>query len=291
MSAMGMFSNSMSLAKTSLGVLKQDKELVAIPIASAVSCAVVAVVFGGAAFLTLDHIANPLPDQAEYSAGPLTWAVGIVGLFVIGLVAQFFGAVLVAGANERLEGGSPTLGSAFSKAASRGGSILGWSVINSTVGVVLSAIRENAGFLGAIITGLIGAAWNVITWLAIPIIIVEGIGPIAAIKRSAHLLKQTWGENLIAQGGLGIIGLLAMLPGIIVFGLVSVALPFLGIPLLFIYLAIVGAILAALGSIFRTALYRYAVGLPNGSGFDELQLAGAFKVKGSKGGKGGTTFN
>jgi len=288
---MGMFSNSMSLAKTSLGVLKQDKELVAIPIASAVSCAVVALVFGGAAFLTLDHVANPLPDQAEYSAAPLTWVVGIVGIFVIGLVAQFFGAVLVAGANERLEGGNPTLGSAFAKATSRGGSILGWSVINSTVGVVLSAIRENAGFLGAIITSLVGAAWNVITWLAIPIIIVEGIGPIAAIKRSAMLLKQTWGENLIAQGGLGIIGLLAMLPGIVVFGLISMALPFLGIPLLFIYLAIVGAILAALGSIFRTALYRYAVGLPNGEIFDEQQLVGAFKVKGSKGGKSGTTFN
>ena len=105
------------------------------------------------------------------------------------------------------------------------------------------------------------------------------------------LLKQTWGENLIAQGGLGVIGLLAMLPGIVVFGLISMALPFLGIPLLFIYLAIVGAILAALGSIFRTALYRYAVGLPNGEIFDEQQLVGAFKVKGSKGGKSGTTFN
>jgi hypothetical protein len=291
MSAMGMFSNSVSLAKTSLGVLKQDKELVAIPVASAVSCAVVAAVFGGVAFLSLEHVVNPAPGQNEYNASPLTWAVGIVGLFVIGLVAQFFGAVLVAGANERLEGGSPTLGSAFSKARSRAGSILGWSVINSTVGVVLSAIRENAGFLGVIITSLIGAAWNVITWLAIPIIIVEGIGPIAAIKRSTMLLKQTWGENLIAQSGLGIIGLLAMLPGIVVFGLMSAALPFVGIPLLLVYLAIVGAILAALGSIFRTALYRYAVGLPNGGAFDDQQLVGAFKVKGSKGGKGGSRFN
>jgi MFS family permease len=283
---MGMFSNSVSLAKTSWGVLRQDKELAAIPIASAVTCGVIAAIFGGAAFLSLEHVTNPLPGQNEYNASPLTWAVGIVGLFVIGIVAQFFAAVLVAGANERLEGGNPSLGSAFHKASSRGGSVVGWAVINSTVGIILSAIRERAGFLGVIVTSFIGAAWNVITWLAIPIIIVEGIGPIAAIKRSAQLLKQTWGENLIAQGGLGIIGLLAMLPGVIVFGLVSAVLPLLGIPLLLIYIAIVGSVLAALGSIFRTALYRFAVGLPNGDVFDEQQLARAFKVKGDK--TGGT---
>ena len=51
---------------------------------------------------------------------------------VIGIVAQFFGAVLVAGANERLEGGNPTIASAFAKASSRFGSILGWAVINAT---------------------------------------------------------------------------------------------------------------------------------------------------------------
>src|SRR4051812_14368098 len=109
---MSKISNSMDLAKASLGVLKQDKELAAIPLASAASCGVLAVLFGGGAYLTVEHVVNPAPGQNEYSASPLTWAVGIVGLFVIGLVAQFFAAVLVAGANQRLEGGSPTLGSA-----------------------------------------------------------------------------------------------------------------------------------------------------------------------------------
>jgi len=278
---MGKISNSMDLAKASLGVLKQDKELAAIPIASAVSCGIIAVLFGGGAYFTLEHVVNPAPGQNEYNASPLTYAVGIVGLFVIGMVAQFFAAVLVAGANERLEGGNPTLGSAFAKASSRGGSIIGWSAMNSTVGLILSFIRERAGFLGAIITSLIGAAWNIITWLAVPIIIVEGVGPIAAVKRSAQLLRQTWGENLLAQAGLGIVGLLVILPGVLVFGVVSVVIPLVGIPLLVLYIGIVASILTALGAIYRTALYRFAVGLPIGETFPEQALAGAFRAKGS----------
>src|SRR3954469_1078427 len=138
---MGKLSNSMALAKSRLTALQQDKELAAIPIVSTICCTVVAILFGGAAFFTLEHVVNPAPGQNAYSATPVTWAVGIVALFVVGVIAQFFAAVLIAGANERLEGGGPTLGSAFAKASSRGGSILGWSVINSTVGLILSFIR------------------------------------------------------------------------------------------------------------------------------------------------------
>ena len=189
------------------------------------------------------------------------------------MIAQFFAAVLIAGANERLEGGSPTLGSAFRKASTRSTSIFGWAIINSTVGLILQAIRERAGFLGVIVTSLIGAAWNVITWLAVPIIIVEGVGPIVAIKRSALLLKQTWGENLIAQIGFGLIGFLVTLPGWLILGGLSFLLPIVFIPLLIVYLAVVGSVLAALSAIYRTALYRFAVGLPTGDTFDQQALA------------------
>jgi hypothetical protein len=224
-------------------------------------------------------VVNPAPGQNEYSATPLTWSIGVIGLFALGMVAQFFAAVLIAGANERLDGGNPTLGSAFSKASSRTGSILGWSIVNSTVGMILSAIREKAGFLGVAVTSLIGAAWNVITWLAVPVIIVEGVGPITAIKRSVQLLKQTWGENLIAQIGLGAIGLVLMLPAMVLFGLLFFAIPVVAIALFILYIAVVGSVMAALSAIYRTALYRFAVGLPNGDAFSDDVLARAFRTK------------
>jgi hypothetical protein len=277
---MGRISNSIDLAKASLAVLRSDKELAAIPLVSTAVCGVAAVVVGGGAFLSMQHVVNPAPGQNAYNATPLTWAVGIVGLFLIGMIAQFFAAVLIAGANERLEGGNPTIGSAISKASTRTGSILGWSIVNSTVGMILNAIREKAGFLGVAVTSLIGAAWNVITWLALPIIIVEGVGPITAIKRSVLLLKQTWGENLIAQIGFGAIGSLLLIPGVLVFGALIFVIPWVAIPLLFLYIAVVGSVMGALSAIYRTALYRFAVGLPNGEAFSEDVLAGAFRTKG-----------
>jgi hypothetical protein len=279
---MGKLSNSIGLAKESFSVLKKDKELAAIPVVSAITCGVVALLVGGGMLLTVDKIADPVAGQDDFAATPATWIVGIVGLFILGMIAQFFAATLVAGANERLEGGSPTLGSAISKASTRVAPVLGWAALNSTVGVVLNAIRDKAGFIGDIVVGMIGAAWGVVTWLVLPIIIVEGIGPIAAVKRSAVLLKSTWGENLFAQMGLGLVGFLVMLPGILVFGAVSFAIPLAGIPLLIIWIAVIGSIMSALGAIYRTALYRFAVGLPNGAAFSNEELVGAFAVKKSR---------
>ena len=276
---MGKFANSKALAGASFGVLKSEKKLAAIPAVSALTCGVIAVAVGGGVVLTADFIANPAPGQDDFSLTPASWVIGIVGLFIIGLVSQMFAATLIAAANERLNGGSFTMGQAFSKATTRTPSILGWSAINSTVGLVLQAIRDKAGFLGDLAAGLIGAAWNVVTWLVLPIIIIEGIGPIAAIKKSANLLKSTWGENLFAQAGIGLIGFLLMLPGILIFGALSFVLPIVGIPLLFIWVVVISCLMSALGAIYRTALYRFAVGLPNGDVFTQEELSGAFKPK------------
>ena len=38
-----------------------------------------------------------------------------------------------------------------------------------------------------------------------PVLVTRDIGPVDAVKESALLLKQTWGENLVGQGGVGLI--------------------------------------------------------------------------------------
>jgi hypothetical protein len=287
---MSKLSNSVDLAKTSLAVLNKDKVLAAFPLVSAVTCGVIVLVFGAGAYATLDTVADPSAgtNATTAQATPATYAIGIVGLLLAGLVSQFFTGALVAGANERLEGGDPTFGSAVAKAGSRFGSLAGWAAINASVGMVLQAIRERAGFLGPVVAWLGGAAWTVVTWLTVPAIIIEGLGPIAAIKRSAHLLKATWGENVIAQLGLGALGMVLLLPGFLVFGLLWLVSPAITIVGIFFWSVVVGVLMAALGAIYRTALYRYAAGLPAGGGFSDEMLAAAFAPK--RAGRG-TRFN
>ncbi len=260
-------------------MLRTDKQLALIPVVSAAVSTVVAVLFGGAAYLTLDTVTDPQPGQDAGGATPVTYGVGIIGLVVLGLVAQYFVAVLIAAANERLEGGTPTFARAMATANAHLGAIFGWAAINVTVGLILQAIADRAGPLGAFAVRLVGAAWNVVTWLALPAIVIGGTGPIEGIKSSVHLLKSTWGENLIAQVGLGLVGFLVMLPGLVVFGGLSLVLPVVGLPLLLVYVAIVGVIISALTAIYRAALYRYAVGLPNTGAFTEAELAGAFRSR------------
>ncbi len=280
---MSKFSNSVELAKSSLAVLNKDKVLATIPLISSVICGLVFLIFGAGALASTGRAKDTATGSTVFTMTPATWAIGIVGLLVVGFIAQFFTAVLVAGANERLEGGRPTIGSAFGKAGSRAGSLLGWAVVNATVGMILQAIRDRLGPLGFAVSWLAGAAWTVVTWLAIPIIVIEGIGPIEAIKRSAHLLKQTWGENVIAQVGLGAVGVVAMLPGLVLGGLLWLVSPVVAIAVFVLWSVVVGTIMSALGAIYRTALYRFAVGLPAGEGFSQDTLENAFRPKSGTG--------
>ena len=136
----------------------------------------------------------------------------------VAFVQTYFLAALCAGANERLQGRDTTLGSASRVAQSRLHRILPWAILSATVSSSSRPSRSASASSASIIAGLIGAAWNVVTFLTVPIIVFEDVGPITALKRSGHLLKQTWGENLMAQIGLGLIGLIAFLPGVLVIG-------------------------------------------------------------------------
>jgi hypothetical protein len=137
-----------------------------------------------------------------------------------------------------------------------------------------------------IVANVVGMAWQIVTWLAVPVIIVEGTGPIASLKTAAGLFKKTWGENLIAQAGFGLLGIIAMLPGILVAGALIAIGPaanvVLGIAIGVVWIAAVAIVLSALNGIFRTALYLYASTGTVPPAFPKEAVEGAFGPK-SKG--------
>ena len=86
----------------------------------------------------------------------------------------------------RLTGGDPTIGSALRGAASRAGKILPWVIVSATVSLILRAIEERAGAIGQIVAGIAGMAWSVVTFLVLPIIVIEGYSVGDAIKGSGN---------------------------------------------------------------------------------------------------------
>src|SRR5690606_12092796 len=119
-------------------------------------------------------------------------------------VIFFFNTALVGAAMIRLEGGDPTVSDGLRIARERMGAILGYAAIAATVGLVLRALEERAGFLGRIVIGLIGLAWTLATFLVVPVLVSQNVGPVEALKESVRLLKRSWGENLAGNVGIGL---------------------------------------------------------------------------------------
>ena len=197
---MSAFARSWNLIKAAWGVLSDDKELIVFPIISAIGAILVTIAFA-------------VPEFLLYSAGG-NEALGYVLLFLFYLVQYtviiFANSALVGAAMIRLRGGNPTLGDGFRLASSRFGAILGYALISATVGIILQALSKR-GTLANIVRSLVGMAWNLATYLVVPVLVVENIGPIEAIKRSANLLRRTWGEQIVGGAGMGLVFFLLIL--------------------------------------------------------------------------------
>lgn len=271
---MSRFSNSLALARSSWQVLKADKELILLPIISGIASVIVAITFIVPVFV------------AGAGDGTMTGTSLLALLpmyFVLAYITIFFNAALVSAANERLEGGDPTIGSAIRGAARRAGKIVPWALLSATVSIILRAIEERVGLIGRIIIAAVGVAWSVLTFLVLPIIVIEGSGARAALKKSGSLLRNTWGENLAAQVGMGLLGFLLILPGgVVIFLGISAggAIGAVGFLIGVIWIIVAAAAVAALSAIYQTALYHFAVAgsVPSGY-FDSDAMQMAFRTK------------
>jgi len=144
----------------------------------------------------------------------------------------------------------------------------------------MSIIERQGGQLGRIARGLFDMAWGVITFLIVPVVMFDDLGPIAGLKRSGQLLRTSWGENLTAQVGFGLLTVVMAIPGIILIALGSStgiwALMVIGV-LAIMFAAVVAA---ALNGIFQTALYLYVTTGETPTGFGEQQLSSSFNPQG-----------
>ena len=276
------FARSWTLVKASASVLKQDKELMLFPVISVIASLLVVASFVLPLFGLLDLKAL---EQGEREP---VWLYGWVFLFYLAqyFVIFYFNTALVGAAMIRLRGGDPTVSDGLQIAWSKVGTILGYALIAATVGLALRAIEERAGVIGKWVAGLLGAAWTVLTFLTVPVLVSRDVGPLEAVKESALLLKKTWGENVIGQGGVGLVfGLLQFLVIVLT---VAVLIALVATKSLFLIVSVIALgglamlmlalVQAALSGIYSAALYRHAMG-EDSAGIDPGMLASAFAAK------------
>ncbi len=273
---MGSIGQGIGLLKASWAVLKEDKELLALPVISGAAALTVFVSLGYPAWKLNNEAPPTLNADGTESISTTVYVLLTAAQVLSTFITIFFNSALVHGANERMSGGNPTVGSSIKGAWQHVGKIFMWSLVTIFVSGVIRAIQRQGGIFASVLGSLAAFAWAVVSFLVLPVLVIEGVGPSEALRRSTKLIKQKWGEGLTGHIGITAIALLIIFPI-----LLSVAAAFragvfaVAAPIGIVAVVITMVVLSALSVVFQTALYRYAVGLPV-RGFPQSLLNGAF---------------
>jgi hypothetical protein len=264
-----------ALTKKSWVLLGSHRELIRFPLYGGVATVILGLLFLGPGAFAL--------DQHTYGVGvPLV----VIGIYVLSVVGIYFSVGLAACADRIFRGESATVGEGLAVANSRFGAICGWAALSTAIAVVIGALENQGGALGDIAGRLVGAAWSLVTFLAVPVIAIEGTGPFPTLKRSASLFRERWGQqitgNLAIGGAVFLLGLLPAAALIVVGVIIWPSAGFVGALLIVIgalVLCLALLISKALSGIFGVALYRYALDGEVVGGFTQEDLESAVKPK------------
>jgi uncharacterized protein DUF6159 len=269
------------LTKKSWALLREHPSLIRFPLYGGVATTLLAIVFLGPGLYLWDE------DQLA-GAIPLI----AIGVYVLSFVGFYFSVGLAACADMIFRGQEASVSDGLAVARTRLAQISGWAAVSTAISLVMGVLENQGGTLGTIAARLVGMAWSLVTFLAVPVIAIEGTGPFETIKRSASLFHERWGQQITGNIAIGAaVFLLGVLPAValIVAGVaVWSSAAFLGALLVIVgalVLAVALLISRALSGIFGVALYRYALDGEVVGGFTQEDLESAVKVKGRGRGK------
>jgi len=246
----------------SLRVLVTEPRLMALPF--------LALVFTGFIWLivVLSVLALGLPP-ASPSSGFLYQEM-FVAYLVTYFLSVYFMAAIIGAAAIRLQGQRPYVLDGIAAANASFFQILVWSFLAATVGVLLrfTSIRSDAG--GRFVSRVLGYGWPIATLFVLPTMVLEGVGPVKAFRRSRALLRERWGAHQSGVLGTGLVFLLLFMVGLVpfVWGIVgepgSLTWPVAAV----LYWLVLSALWSVVHGILVTTLYHYATDSEASFGFN-----------------------
>lgn len=246
-----------AILKASLDLFRQDSQMIWLPVMAA-----------GTALIAFALVTGPLVLVLGHKGLALTVAV-LCGSVVATAATVIFNVALCFAATDRIEGRTPTVAGALAQAWTRKSVIFQWAVLSAVVGTAIRALEQRLGLVGRLIGFAGGLAWAVATFMVIPVLAFENVGPIEAVKRSSSILKSTFGT--VARGGLRFgllfVGLSIAAVAVMAIGIVACAarLWVIGVPVAVLgFAGLLGVAMyaSAAGMYMRTILYRFATGQP-----------------------------
>jgi len=260
-------SNGWKIGKMSLKTIHDNPSLMLFPVVSGISLILVTLSFFGGGYLLFGDTIAAVGDESTALSNLDAILYLAVFVFYIAnyFVIVFFNVGLVYCAKKILEGKETSVGEGIRFALSRISTIFSWALLAATVGMILKTIQERAGAIGGLITGLIGMVWGIATFFVVPVIAFENVTPIQAVKRSASIIKEKWGESLGANFSFGLFSILGLILVVLPMGFIFGAAlhPVAGIVIGIILFLLIQTVVSAASMIFLTAAYEHVNDQPN----------------------------
>ena len=277
---MGRIREGWELTKKSWRLLRDNRQLFRFPLVGALVGLAVTVL------LVLPGIY--LVDDGQEVVGGILAAVGIYTATFVGI---YFSVGLAASADRVFHGQPTSFADGMGLARSHAGAIAGWAALSALVGVLISALQRGGAIGEQIAAAIVGTAWSLVSFMAVPVIAFEGTGPWATLKRSASLFKERWAGQITGNVAIGgIVFLAGVLPGVLLIaaggylwasdsggaGLAGGAVMVAAGALILVVALLVSQ---AMRSVFGVALYRYATTGEAPASFTEEELRSAVRTR------------
>jgi hypothetical protein len=220
-------------------------------------------------------------SHPHHASGGHLGLIALIALYPSILVGVFFNVALACAASAAFDGEQMSAGEAIRMAWGKRWRIAAWSLVSAVIGVIVSEIANRLPGGTKLVGWLAGAAWGLATIFVVPILAMEGIGALSAVKRSAGLVRSRWGEGLTGNLAIGAWSVLVAIPAGLTLGIgaaVAKTRPGAGLVLVaigLIALVALSTVVAATRQVFAVALFRYAIDAPIGT-FSPADLENPF---------------
>ncbi len=202
------------MAKLSFRVIRKDPELLAYSLISGIMV-ICALILGMTPIYQEAEWAGTFEeDSFEASDVYYAWIFGMY--MIISIIVVFWNSAIVYSAHERLRGGDPRFATGIKAAAGKLPTIILWGIITGTVGLLLRMLRNATHgsrhpamrALGWIVSIVAEAAWWIMTFFVVPMIVIEKKGVRDSLRDGRQLFRRTWGEAVTSSLGVMLIAFL-----------------------------------------------------------------------------------
>ncbi len=190
-----------SLISASWQIVKKEKGIIISQVIGAVAWLVVfalgvLVVYNlGASNVVMD---NGTLSEASFDMSPIGIIFSLFLIILLSVITHIVSAFVLILALARFRSEPVTSSMAIDKLKSRLKGIILFSLLSSTVGLILNILQDRIPFLGGKIVAWLGSvAWAIASMFGLAVAVDQGQdNPVKAVKESAGIVKKTFGDNI-----------------------------------------------------------------------------------------------